>query len=307
MINKGDISKHHLMQAKCQSEQPILLTSLRTATSGTIFMNQNTTLKDLPSHSMPFVFKPLSSDSITNIGTILEKHNTGLFSVSGQLTWLGPEAIIKDKEKRVRDARITDATGHMELSLWGKQIDHIRDEQFYTLTNCRLKHFYGKKLSTTEETIITTAEKQQIVSETPEKPRNIICCPDILNVAVNIYPVCNNKDCKKKVAVNPGSKILRCHGCNRSMLLKNCYVEVNASFQLEKDNAQKNVTAFAKVLSMFLNEDVYQYNDREDELTEKLLLLENVDFHLSQTGKLVTNMTQHQEMQASDKDNTLKE
>ena len=91
------------------------------------------------------------------------------------------------------------------------------------------------------------------------------------------------------------------------MLLKNCYVEVNASFQLEKDNAQKNVTAFAKVLSMYLNEDVYQYNDREDELTEKLLLLENVDFHLSQTGKLVTNMTQHQEMQASDKDDTLKE
>ena len=155
------------MQAKCQSEQPILLTSLRTAPSGTIFMNQNTTLKDLPSHSMPCVFKPLSSDSITNIGTILEKHNTGLFSVSGELTWLGPEAIIKDKEKRVRDARITDATGHMELSLWGKQIDQIRDEHFYTLTNCRLKHFYGKKLSTTEETIITTAEKQQIVSQTP--------------------------------------------------------------------------------------------------------------------------------------------
>ena len=70
---------------------------------------------------------------------------------------------------------------------------------------------------------------------------------------------------------------------------------------------KKNVTAFAKVLSMFLNEDVYQYNDREDELTEKLLLLENVDFHLSQTGKLVPNMTQHQEMQASDKDDTLKE
>ena len=116
---------------------------------------------------MPCVFKPLSSDSITNIGTILEKHNTGLFSVSGELTWLGPEAIIKDKEKRVRDARITDATGHMELSLWGKQIDQIRDEHFYTLTNCRLKHFYGKKLSTTEETIITTAEKQQIVSQTP--------------------------------------------------------------------------------------------------------------------------------------------
>lgn len=128
MINKGDISKHHLMQMKCQSEQAILLTNLKTPPSGTIFMNQNTTLKDLPSHSIPFVFKPISSNSVTNIGTILEKHNTGVFTISGELTWLGPEATVKDKdkrEKRVRDARITDTTGHMELSLWGNQIDQI--------------------------------------------------------------------------------------------------------------------------------------------------------------------------------------
>ena len=77
------------------------------------------------------------------------------------------------------------------------------------------------------------------------------------------------------------------------MLLKNCYVEVNVSFQLEKDITQKNVTAFAKVLSMFLDEDVYQYNDKEEELTTKPLLLENVDFHLSQTEKLVTSITKH--------------
>lgn len=302
MIDKGDISKHHLMQMKCQSEQAILLTNLKTPPSGTIFMNQNTTLKDLPSHSIPFVFKPISSNSVTNIATILEKHNTGVFTISGELTWLGPEATVKDKdkrEKRVRDARITDTTGHMELSLWGNQIDQIQDEQFYNLTNCRLKHFYGKKLSTTDETVITTAEKQHILKQSPEKPKNIICCPDILNVIVNIYPICNNKDCRKKVAANPGSKILRCHGCNRSMLLKNCYIEVNASFQLEKENTQKNVTAFAKVLSAFLEEDIYNYSNKEDELTEKLLLLENVDFYLSQQGKLVTNMTKHHGMQTS--------
>lgn len=38
-----------------------------------------------------------------------------------------------------------------------------------------------------------------------------------------------------------------------------CYIEVNASFQLEKENTQKNVTAFAKVLSAFLEEDIYNY------------------------------------------------
>ena len=147
----------------------------------------------------------------------------------------------------------------------------------------------GKKLSTTDETVITAAEKQHIAKETPEKPKDIICCPDILNVIVNIYPICNNKDCRKKVAANPGSKTLRCHGCNRSMLLKNCYIEVNASFQLEKEDTQKIVTAFAKVLTAFLEEHVYSYSNKEDESTEKLLLLEHVDFHLSGATRKIGN------------------
>lgn len=130
----------------------------------------------------------------------------------------------------------------MELSFWENQIDQIEDEQFFNLTNCWLKHIYGKKLSTTDETVITTGEKQDIVNQAPEKPeKNNICCPDtcILNVIVNIYPICNNMDCRKKVAANPGSKISRCHGCNRSLLLKNWYIEVNPSLKLEKENTHK--------------------------------------------------------------------
>ena len=71
----------------------------------------------------------------------------------------------------MRDARITDSTGHIELSRWGNHIDQIEDEQFYNLTNYQLKHFYGKKLSTTDETIITTADKHEIVNQAPEKTR----------------------------------------------------------------------------------------------------------------------------------------
>ncbi|CAH3017939.1 unnamed protein product, partial [Porites evermanni] len=156
----------------------------------------------------------------------------------------------------------------------GGKIDQIEDQQFYTFNNCLLKHFYEKKLSTTEDTIIKIVDKQETV-----KQPNIICCPDNLNILVNIYPIYNNKDCKKsRIARNPGSQILQCHGWNRSMPLKNCYLEVKAQFLLEKDNAQRRVTAFAKVLSTFLNEDVYEYKNKEDELTEKLLFPNNVDF-----------------------------
>ncbi|CAH3178800.1 unnamed protein product, partial [Porites lobata] len=77
------------------------------------------------------------------------------------------------------------------------KIDQIEDQQFYTLSNCLLKHFYEKKLSTTVDTIIKIVEKQETV-----KQPNIICCPDNLNILVNKYPIYNNKDCKKSRVPN---------------------------------------------------------------------------------------------------------
>ena len=53
------------------------------------------------------------------------------------------------------------------------------------------------------------------------------------------------------------------------------------------------MTAFPKIVGNFLQEDILQYKDNIDDLTEKLLLLENVDFELSQNNKLVISMKAH--------------
>ena len=113
--------------------------------------------------------------------------------------------------------------------------------------------------------------------EPSRKQANWVCCPEILNNYPTVYPVCNNKDCRKKISENPGSKIVRCLHCNRAMLLKNCYIEMNVNFHLEKHDQHFSVTAFPKI----------------DDLTEKLLLLENVGFKLSQNNKLVISMKAH--------------
>ena len=52
------------------------------------------------------------------------------------------------------------------------------------------------------------------------------------------------------------------------------------------------MTAFAKIVGNFLQEDILQYKDSIDDPTEKLLL-ENVDFELSQNNKLVISMKAH--------------
>jgi len=73
------------------------------------------------------------------------------------------------------------------------------------------------------------------------------------------------------------------------MLLKN-YIEMNINFHLERHNQHFSVTAFPKIVGNFLQEDTLQYKDNTDDLTEKLLLLENVDFELSQNNKVVVTM-----------------
>ena len=62
---------------------------------------------------------------------------------------------------------------------------------------------------------------------------------------------------------------------------------MNINFHPKKHNQHFSVTAFPKIVGNFLQEDILQYKDNIDDLSEKLLLLENVDFELSQNNKLV--------------------
>ena len=49
------------------------------------------------------------------------------------------------------------------------------------------------------------------------------------------------------------------------------------------------------MVSEFLLEDIFNFKEDTEPLNEKLLLLEYVDFQLSQNGKLVTKMQNHQQ------------
>ena len=49
------------------------------------------------------------------------------------------------------------------------------------------------------------------------------------------------------------------------------------------------------MVSGFLQEDIFNFKEDTGPLIEKLLLLEYVDFQLSQNEKLVTKMQNHQQ------------
>ena len=116
----------------------------------------------------------------TPVETILKNHNSGSFTVSGRIKWLGEPSKPEHATKMVREAEITDPTGSINLSAWGNHFQQIEDNQFYTVTNCKLKHYFGKRLVTTVNTTITKAQEQDISHVEPShKQANWVCCPEI--------------------------------------------------------------------------------------------------------------------------------
>lgn len=77
------------------------------------------------------------------------------------------------------------------------------------------------------------------------------------------------------------------------MLIKNCYLDMTVHFNLEKEDKLYSVTAFPKALSAFLQKDVISFKDDTDTFTAELLVLENVAFQLSQSGKPITKINSH--------------
>lgn len=98
---------------------------------------------------------------------------------------------------------------------------------------------------------------------------------------------------RRELNGTPAFKIAKCNNSNRSMLIKNCYIDMTVHFNLEKEDKLYSVTAFPKALSALLQKDVISFKDNTDTFTAELLVLENVDFQLSQNGDLITKINSH--------------
>ncbi len=159
--------------------------------------------------------------------------------------------------------------------------------------DCRLRHFYSKGLTITQSTTVMEAEAQEVDTKNDNKLVNWGCCPEVLNVGANVFLGLQHQRLQNKVNNAPGLKVVKCHSCSRSMLVKNCFVEMSVNLENEKDGKVFSITAFPKVLTAFLKEDIFKYREDTDSLEVKLLTLENMDFDLNPSGKIVKQILPH--------------
>lgn len=177
-------SKCQVFVNKKNMQQPIKVSNLSVTPSGTISFNKGATIQELPSHSMPFQFVKQQSLHTTAISA-LTKSTSGTFNVYGAIKWKGEVHVPSKKAtKQVCDTILTDNTGSIPMSLWGDQITTVQEGNSTHSQNVNC-HFYGKCLTTTKATTVSTAAKQDISKAVQQKVQTWIRCLDILNIAVN--------------------------------------------------------------------------------------------------------------------------
>jgi len=193
----------------------------------------------------------------------------------------------------IRDGVLLDEAASIPVSIWEEHFPEIKDGSFYKFTNLKLRQFGGATLSTQRFTEISEVKAFTVCELTPKF--NVICCPAILNCDLNIYPGCNNVQCKRKLNIPAGATIVSCGNCQRKLLVKNATVDINCVVQLEEiDESVQNVTVFRKPLEELFGKDLLKTALSDaNPLCEKILSLQNHDFYRAKRGSVVIKIQKH--------------
>ena len=171
MHQKRDDSKRQVFVDKVNAQQPVIPIYLRLHQEQSFF-NKGAGIQDLPSHTITFQYEVRDPFEVTMVRSLM-KSTTGNFNVLGSIKWKGEAHIPSEKSTQsVLDATLTDTRGSIPLSIWGEHITAVEEGNFYTFTDCKLRHFYGTCLTPTKSTTVSAAEKQDLTKLKQQEIQN---------------------------------------------------------------------------------------------------------------------------------------
>ena len=177
-------------------------------------------------------------DLLIPIDEIYQK-STGTFDVSACVRWSREKALIQTSggnSVNVREGVLYDTAGQIILSVWGDMIDTIKEDHLHCFTQVPLRNYFGRKLTklkisvaavqkssqdfpTLEEAVFKCYLDQDQEIKKMVNPK--LCCPEFLNIELDVFPGCTNKQSNKRLNLLPGAKIVTYHHCSRTMRADN--------------------------------------------------------------------------------------
>ena len=108
-----------------KAQQPITITNLGAVQSGMVFMHQNRIVNDVSKMAIPFKYTPPAAPSITTVSDVLRTKNQGdMVTVSGLIRWDSETSTPQNSKRAVRDGKLVDSTGAIDISIWSDPRDH---------------------------------------------------------------------------------------------------------------------------------------------------------------------------------------
>jgi len=83
-----------------------------------------------------------------------------MVTVSGLTQWGSETSTPQNSKRPVRDGKLVDSTGAIDISIWSDNIRLIKEGHFFEISNCTVKYYYGLKISTTAEITIKPARNE---------------------------------------------------------------------------------------------------------------------------------------------------
>lgn len=78
------------------------------------------------------------------------------------IQWKWPETKVDKTGNFVRGMLFLLTTGSIELSVWEDHNKQVQEQTFYTFTDCKLRYYFAKSLTTTKTTEAKQAEAQDL-------------------------------------------------------------------------------------------------------------------------------------------------
>ena len=296
------ISMEYLKRFK-QAAQAVVFTQLSSTSSGIKFFNFYRGSRTTTSKQVHFT---LDKELLIPINEICQK-TTGTFDVIACIKWLREKALIQTSGGNpvyVREGVLYGTTGHIILSVCSHIMDTVEEDNLYCFTQVTLKNYFGKKLTASKMSVATVHKSTQdfptldevVFKSYLDKDEEIkkmvnpkLCCPELLNIELDVFSGCTNKQCSKPLNLVPEAIIVTCHHCSLTMRADkySCVFHCVMSFE------DKMLTLPTEVVSTFLKEDVINMCQTDiGSLKEKLLFLENADY-IYNSKNIITAMERH--------------
>ena len=143
--------------------------------------------------------------------------------------------------------------------VWGNMMDAIEEDNFYCFTQVALMKCFGKKLATSKMWQQVYLNKDQEIKKMVN-PK--LCCLELLNIKLDVFPGCTNKQCNKLLNLLPGAKIV---ACSRTMRADKCSCVFHCGISFE----DKLLTSPIEVVSAFLEKDVINMTQTDIDTFQK--------------------------------------